>query len=199
MKMVERWREKTTSNPLAVDLYAQEELRRQRAKERERLRKIDQQKLTLVTSMTGKDLDDVVTPERMKSLDPGTKLALSFRSMYLDEKVIQRERSVLCEQLQEQLVTIIDRFPPLDHVNQSRFPGSQPMSELRGSLTNSIKAEREFNSKKSPVLEQSASNILAQQSSSIDMSALEYVSPTKQVQTIEDDISLQFKLSPLQP
>lgn len=199
MKMVERWREKTVNNPLAVDLYTQEELRKMRAAERERSRKIDNRKLSLVTSMTGKDLEDVVTPERVKSLDPGIKLALSFRSMYLDEKVIKRESSVLNEQLQEQLVNIIDRFPSLDHVSQSRFPGSQSMNELRSVLTNSIKAEKQFNQKKNPVLELTASNILAQQSSSIDMSALEYISPTKQAQTLQDDISMQFKLSPLQP
>lgn len=181
--MVDRWKQKTITNPLSVDLYAQEELRKQRAAERERLKKIDDNKISLVASMTGKDDADVVTPRHTMPLDRQTKLNLAIRSLTLDETVIKREKSVLNDQLHEQLLTIINRFPPLETVNHSLFPQSESISSMRESLKSSL-----HKSKQEASVWTAGSSHRAQRS---------YISPAKQAQMLQDDVSLQFRVSPL--
>jgi len=195
--MIERWKVKTSSNPLTVDLYTQEELRRERALERERLRNIDNMKMSIVSNMIGKDTDDVVTPRKLKSLDSQVKLSLALRTMKLDEQVIGQETIILNEQLNQQLITIIDRFPPLEMVNQNRFPNTESMSTLRNSLKTSIAQANKLKTTTSASLmsplKRSGSNVFTVDTNHTQSSYDPYVSPTKQAQTIEEDISMQFK------
>lgn len=206
--MAERWVKKTSSSPYGIDRWQEEERRQNRLAERQLNRKINEDKIRAVASMTGR-ADNVFGKAAMNSVSRvQTKLALSYKQSLLDEEIISKEQKVLDQMVLDQLSLLVDRFPSVVnedlassikdasaslHEDESRSKGSRSEhSKSTIASTNPYFKQLQQQQQQSKF----ESRMLNGESSvSTGFSGpLEYTSPDERMQDLADDLSERFKV-----
>jgi hypothetical protein len=119
--MVGRWKEKMDNSPYAFNQYIHEENRRERLEENQYRKQINDERINLVLSMSGKAALGVLQPREVKKLDHQTQLAIQFRQSLLDDQKIKEEKQILDHFFIEEIGNIQRKFPALRDVSDALF------------------------------------------------------------------------------
>ena len=211
--MMDRWLQKTSSSPYGVDRWKEEENRQTVLKERELRRKINEDKIRTVASMTG-HADNIFGKVALKNVhNPQTKLALNFKQSLMDEKIISKEQRVLDQMVLDQLSLLVDRFPSIvsDELASSIKSSTGSLQEDEKEDDSQSKESKSDHSRSTiasnnPYIQQlkkMQQNPLEQQSKVLGADGsistgfsgpLDYISPDERMRDLADDMSERFKL-----
>lgn len=202
------------NSPYLVDQCKVDDLRRKRLEDKAWREKSYHDKLQLVSSMTGRASDRILTKENSRNLSPEVKLALGLRQSCRDEAVVAEEKKILHSMLQDELTTIATKFPTLPVLDQISRSGDNTSSSstldpsISTSAESSVRSDpsrrqkklsvspsRAALSRRSSHSRKTAKNKSIMSEGSSISGPLEYSSPNKRMQELQEQASADFSVS----